>query len=208
MFSSLRACREKVGKEEVLLGKATEEMKQLSVLRKFCHSHLTLQAEPTSPGNTWVIHHLPSLRVIKCPELEGTHKECQVQLLALHRTLKIPTTSLRAFSRLSLNSSRLGGLGVVCSSQPQSCATFAGTLQACLIFHPNLADKNNKAALTFHINCLLYYFHGYLYFSSHLSCSLGDDRSGGRTLPAPPCTAWPSAAVTDFFFLHSKSLWW
>lgn len=57
MFNSLRAHREKVGKEEVLLGKANEETNQLSVLRKFCHSHLTLQAEPTSSGNVWIIHH-------------------------------------------------------------------------------------------------------------------------------------------------------
>lgn len=39
MFNSLGAHREKVPREEVLLGKATEEMKQLSVLRKLYHSH-------------------------------------------------------------------------------------------------------------------------------------------------------------------------
>lgn len=113
MFNSPGARRGKVGKEEVLLGKAAEETKQLSLLRKLCHSLLTLQPEPTSAGNTWVIHHLPRQRAIKYPELEGTHKECPVQLLALHGTPKIPTTCLRALSRLSLNSGRLGSLGGV-----------------------------------------------------------------------------------------------
>lgn len=106
---------------------------------------------------------------------------------------------------------RLSGLGVLCCSQPQTCATFAGTLPACLIFHPNPTDKNNKAALTFHINCLLYCFHGYLYFFSHQFCSLGrwqiwrqDPSSTTLHQLALCCWLLAGAAGADFFFFTAN----